>query len=69
MNPVEQLAAVREMAIEHRVRIERCYREELLPALADHAANLDVEAASAFYSTALQRSWSGFQPKSSPQNL
>ncbi len=40
MNPTEQLAAVREMAIEHRKRIERCYRDELLPALAERGIKL-----------------------------
>ncbi len=36
MTPREQLDAVREMTIRQRRRLERCYAEELCPALAEH---------------------------------
>ena len=36
MTPAAQLGAVRRLAIAQRERLERCYEEELVPALADH---------------------------------
>ena len=40
MSPLEQLEAVRGAAIAHRRRLERCYAEELLPALAEEGIRL-----------------------------
>ena len=36
MSPSEQIGAIRQLTTAQRQRIERCYREELLPALAEH---------------------------------
>ncbi|MBA2522642.1 MAG: polyphosphate kinase 1 [Solirubrobacterales bacterium] len=40
MTPSDQLAAVRQLTLAHRERLERCYCEELLPALVEHGINL-----------------------------
>jgi len=36
MTPVQQIAAIRRLAISQRERLERCFADELLPALAEH---------------------------------
>ena len=40
MSPTEQIRRVRERTLEQRVRLERCFEEELLPALADEGIEL-----------------------------
>ncbi len=40
MSPAEQIRRVRERTLEQRVRLERCFEEELLPALADEGIEL-----------------------------
>ncbi len=36
MTPAQQIAAIRRLAISQRERLERCFADELLPALAEH---------------------------------
>ena len=40
MTPSEQVAAIRERAIAQRRRLERCFEDELLPALSEHGIEL-----------------------------